>query len=322
MVKTGGYDQLTVDDREWNLRSRTIVVMYPLLLAMRPRQWSKNLLVFFAFLFTLGQELDFGDVDAILDSITRSSIAFVLFSATTSAMYLLNDVIDVDHDRAHSVKRSRPVASGAISIWLAIATSIALLAFSIPISFVFEPLFGGILFGYVVLMVSYSCLLKNIMLLDVFSISSGFVIRAASGALVLHIPISPWLYACTGLGALLIALGKRRSELMQIGDSGVNTRDTLGRYSVHLVDQLIAIVAPSTLLCYTLYTFTAPNVPSDHTLMLTIPFVVYGLFRYVYIIHNTALGETPEEILLTDIPLIVSILMWLVSAAAILVIFE
>jgi 4-hydroxybenzoate polyprenyltransferase len=193
---------------------------------------------------------------------------------------------------------------------------------ALVLSFVLEPLFGGVALGYLALMLAYSAALKNVILLDVFSISAGFILRAVAGAAALHVPISPWLYTCTGLGALLIALGKRRSELAQAGDGAGNQRDTLERYTVPLLDQLIAVVAPSTLLAYTLYTFTSPNVPDDHTMMLTIPFVVYGLFRYVYLIHNTSMGESPEEILITDVPLIASIFLWLASAATILVVFR
>ena len=293
-----------------------------LALALRPRQWTKNLLVFFALFFTAGEEWSLGDLDSVVEHVSKSTAAFVLFCAVTGVVYLVNDLFDVERDRAHPVKRHRPVASGALPPWVAWAAAIILAAVSLALSFLLEPLFGGAALGYLALMLAYSALLKHVVLLDVFSISAGFVLRAVAGAAALHVPISPWLYTCTGLGALLIALGKRRSELVQAGDGAGRQRGTLGLYTVPLLDQLIAVVAPSTLVAYTLYTFTSPNVPENHAMMLTIPFVVYGLFRYVYIVHSTGLGEVPEEMLITDRPLIASILLWLASAAAVLLVFR
>ena len=293
-----------------------------LLLALRPRQWTKNLLVLFALFFTAGEEWRLDDVDSVLDHVSTSAAAFALFCAVTGVVYLVNDLFDVERDRAHPVKRRRPVASGALPAWAAWTAAVALAAGSLALSFLLAPLFGAVLLGYLALMLVYSVALKHVVLLDVFCISAGFVLRAVAGAAVLHVPISPWLYACTGLGALLIALGKRRSELAQAGDGAGRQRGTLGWYTIPLLDQLIAVVAPSTLVAYTLYTFTSPNVPDNHAMMLTIPFVVYGLFRYVYVIHSTGLGEAPEEMLVTDRPLIASIFLWLASAASVLLLFR
>ena len=257
-----------------------------------------------------------------MEHVSKSTAAFVLFCAVTGVVYLVNDLFDVERDRAHPVKRHRPVASGALPVWVAWVAAAVLTALSLGLSFLLEPLFGGVALGYLALMLVYSAALKHVVLIDVFSISAGFVLRAVAGAAALHVPISPWLYTCTGLGALLIALGKRRSELAQAGDGADRQRGTLGWYTLPLLDQLIAVVAPSTLVAYTLYTFTSPNVPENHAMMLTIPFVVYGLFRYVYMMHNTGLGEVPEEMLITDRPLIASILLWLASAAAVLLVFR
>ena len=295
---------------------------WALVLALRPRQWTKNLLVFFALFFTAGEQWSLADLDAILAHVSKSTAAFVLFCAVTGVVYLVNDLFDVERDRAHPIKRRRPVASGALPVWVAWAAAALLTVGSLALSFLLEPLFGGAAVGYLALMLAYSAVLKHVVLLDVFSISAGFVLRAVAGAAALHVPISPWLYICTGLGALLIALGKRRSELVQAGDGAGRQRGTLGLYTVPILDQLIAVVAPSTLVAYTLYTFTSPNVPENHAMMLTIPFVVYGLFRYVYIVHSTGLGEVPEEMLITDRPLIASILLWLASAAAVLLVFR
>ena len=290
------------------------------LVAIRPKQWTKNLLVYFALLFTIGEYWE--EPGAALSLIGRTTLAFALFSALSGAVYLINDIADVEKDRLHPKKRSRPVASGQLAIGVAWLGASGLTALSLALSFVLEPLFGWVALGYFILMTAYSGALKQIVLVDVFCISGGFVMRAVAGAAVLQVPISPWLYICTGLGALFIALAKRRSELSLAGERAEGQRATLGWYTTPLLDQLIAIVAPSTLLAYTLYTFTAPNLPENHAMMLTIPFVVYGLFRYMYLVHAKELGESPEDILLTDVPLMGSIVLWLATAAAILVIFR
>ena len=157
---------------------------------------------------------------------------------------------------------------------------------------------------------------------DVFAISAGFVFRAVAGAAVLQVPISPWLYICTGLGALFIALSKRRCELTLAGDAAASRRDTLDWYTQSLLDQLIAVVATSVVLTYGLYTFTAENLPDNHSMMVTIPFVVYAIFRYMYLVHTRHLGENPEDIVLTDVPLMITIVLWLATAAAILVVYR
>jgi 4-hydroxybenzoate polyprenyltransferase len=171
-------------------------------------------------------------------------------------------------------------------------------------------------------MIAYSLFLKSIVLLDVFAIGSGFVLRVVAGATALQVPISPWLYLCTGLGALFIALSKRRSELASAGESASQQRDTLSMYTLSYLDQLTAIVATSALISYSLYTFTAPNLPDNHTMMLTIPFLTYGLFRYMYLVHTHNQGENPEEIIITDVPMIISIVLWLATGAAILIAFR
>ena len=171
-------------------------------------------------------------------------------------------------------------------------------------------------------MMVYTTALKRLILLDVFAISAGFVLRAVAGAAVLQVPISPWLYICTGLGALFIALAKRRSELVSAGEHAGSQRDTLEWYTPSLLDQLMVVVATSVMLTYSLYSFTAGSLPENHAMMFTIPFVVYGVFRYLYLVHVKNLGESPEDILITDLPLIATIVLWLATAATILVIFR
>lgn len=287
---------------------------------VRPKQWTKNLIVYFALFFTIQEAWDPSEPTAFLPLLGRATLAFLLFSALTGAVYLVNDVFDAEKDRAHPKKRRRPIASGRLAPSLALVVAGLLVAGSLALSFLLSPSFGGVAAGYLALMLTYTVWLKHLVLLDVFSISGGFVLRAVAGAAVLAVPISPWLYIVTGLGALLIALGKRRSELETAGDEAAGQRESLEHYTKSLVDQFIAVVAPSTLVAYTLYTFTAPNLPGNHAMMLTIPFVVYGLFRYLYLVHARNLGENPEDIVVTDLPLIVCILGWLATAATILVV--
>ena len=293
-----------------------------LVLSTRPKQWTKNLIVYFAMFFTIGEAWELGDIGTGLSVLGKSTLAFALFSVVTGAVYLVNDIFDIEKDRRHPKKRFRSIASGQLPIPTAWAGAAILAGVSLGFSFAVEPLFGWVCVAYLGLMLAYTVALKRLILLDVFSISAGFVLRAVAGAAILQVPISPWLYICTGLGALLIALAKRRSEIVLAGDEAAGQRDTLERYTTRLLDQFIAIVAPSTLLAYTLYTFTAANLPDNHAMMLTIPFVVYGLFRYIYLVHTRNLGENPEDILITDGPLIASIGLWLVVAATILVTFR
>ena len=293
-----------------------------ILVSTRPKQWTKNLLIYFAPFFSVYEAWDLGDLDGALTVFAKATLAFVLFSALTGAVYLVNDIMDVPKDRLHPRKRFRPVAAGQLPVPAALVAAAGLAAPSLGLSFVLEPLFGWVALAYVATMLAYSMLVKSIVLLDVFAISAGFVLRAVAGAAVLVVPVSPWLYICTGLGALLIALGKRRSELALAGEAASKQRETLERYTPELLDLYIAIVAPSTLLAYTLYTFTADNLPENHAMMLTIPFVVYGLFRYIFLVHSRNLGETPEDILVSDAPLVISIVLWLATAATILVMFR
>ena len=296
-------------------------VLKALAIATRPKQWTKNLIVFFALFFTLGDAWDLNDLGSALSLLGKTTIAFVLFSALSAAVYLFNDILDLERDRQHPRKRLRPIPAGQLPLPVAWAAATGLVALGLGFSFVLETPFGWVALAYVLVMVAYSLLLKRVVLLDVFSISGGFVLRAVAGAAVLQLPVSPWLFTCTGLGALLISLAKRRSELVLAGDAAARQRDTLGWYTTSLLDQYIAIVAPSTLLAYTLYTFTAPNLPENHSMMLTIPFVSYGLFRYIYLVHSKNMGERPEDILITDLPLISCIVMWLATATTVLVVW-
>ena len=274
---------------------------------MRPRQWSKNLLLYAGIIFAA--ELD--DPQRWI----QATAAFAAYCLASSAAYIFNDVRDAAHDRLHPLKRRRPIASGAVRAGRAlnIAGILAALAFAIV-----APLGWGSLAymaGFLGLQVAYSLGLKNISLIDVMAISGLFVIRAAAGAEAVDVPISPWLIVCTALLALFLALAKRRGELASTGAEGPG-RPVLSGYSFPLVDQLVSIVAACTIVAYSLYTFEARD---GSAMMATIPFVVYGLFRYIQLMHREDLGEEPENVLLTDVPILVTIAGWAITSAAILI---
>lgn len=293
-----------------------------ILISARPKQWTKNLLVLLALIFSFNEGWSFSDVDQAIDVVQKSVLAFLLFCALSSAVYLFNDITDIEKDRLHPTKKLRPIPSGRLSLSTAWLMTIILIVISLTFSLVLEPLLGIVSAGYTVLMLLYSRWTKNVILLDVFSISGGFVLRAVAGAVALTIPISPWLYSCTGLGALLIALGKRRSELSTAGELASNQRGSLQSYSLHLIDKFTLVVAPLTLLTYILYALTASNLPDNRAMALTIPFVVFGLLRYLFMVYKKDLGEAPEDIFLTDIPLILSNIAWIVTASTILIIYR
>ena len=290
--------------------------------AVRPNQWSKNLLVYLALFFTINEAWDPDDFSELVSLSTKTTATFAIFCIITGATYLINDVFDMERDRHHPRKRLRPIASGQLGVPTALGAAGALMAVGLIGGFVLETGFGWVALAYVATMSAYTLLLKEVILLDVFAISAGFVLRAVAGAVVLQVPISPWLYMCTGLGALFIALAKRRSELSLAEGDPADQRGTLERYSERILDQLITVTGASTVLAYSVYTFSATNLPDNHSMMLSIPFVVYGIFRYMYLVQHKDAGETPEEVLLTDGPLITSIVLWLATAAAALVLFR
>jgi len=290
-----------------------------LLLATRPKQWTKNLLVFLPLFFTVNDTSGFDDASYFLETAGKTFAAFVAFCALSGSVYIYNDIFDVERDRAHPQKRYRPLASGHLPIAVAVSASVALTSGALVGSFLLAPLFGAIAVTYMISQLAYSVRLKAIPILDVFLVSSGFVLRVVSGAAVLDVPISPWLYLCTGLGGLFIAVSKRRSELARAGEHAGVQRDTLSAYTLGMLDQMATIVAAAALVSYALYTFTAENLPANHAMMLTIPLVGYGLFRYMFLVHVRDLGENPEDILLTDRPLIATVMLWLVVSVVILV---
>ena len=297
-------------------------LMAAFILSMRPKQWSKNLLVFMALFFTVDQAWDPTDVNTALDLFAKSAAAFLLFSALSGVVYLVNDLMDREEDGKHPRKRHRPIASGALPATAAIAGAILIGVPALAASYALEPIFGLIALVYLASMLLYSVGLKKLALIDVFTISAGFVLRAVAGAVVIDSPISPWLYICTGLAAVFVVLSKRRSELANAGDQAQEQRGILGTYSLPVLDQLITVAASSALVSYTLYTVASENLPENHAMLLTAPFVVYGLFRYMFLVRRRDLGETPEDIILTDVPLIVAIVLWLATAGTVLIAFR
>ena len=298
-------------------------IVKALIVSARPRQWYKNLIIYLAFFFTINEAWSVGaDVGSALNLFGAITLAFLIFSALTGAVYLVNDIFDADSDRRHPRKRSRPIASGSLPIPAAWSAAAVLIVIGLGAAFALVPAFGVIAVVYVLLNAAYSVSLKHIVLLDVFVISGGMVLRAVAGAAIMQVPISPWLYLCTALAALLLALIKRRSQLASAGENAAHQRPSLSRYSVQSLDRLIVITATASLIAYSLYTFTAPNLPTNGAMMLTIPFVAFGLFRYLMLSDSADAGENPEELLMGDMPLIATIVLWLASAAIILALFR
>ena len=285
-------------------------VILGLIRACRPKQWSKNVLLFFGLIFALKL------TDAVL--VERAFAAFLVFCAASSCVYLVNDLADLEQDRLHPKKRHRPLAAGVISPAQAIVLATVLLVGAVAGSIALGMPFATLTILYVVMTIVYSFRLKHVVLIDVFIIAAGFVIRAAAGAIVVSVPISPWLYVCTVLASLFLGFGKRRHELVLLSEGASSHRRILDEYSLPLLDQLIVIVTAATIMAYSLYTFSAENLPSDHSMMLTIPFVVYGFFRYLYLMHLRGGGGSPEDALLGDPPLLTSGVLWLLTAVVIL----
>jgi 4-hydroxybenzoate polyprenyltransferase len=275
--------------------------------ALRPRQWLKNLLVFAGLVFAA----KLGDAGRWLEAVA----AFGAYCAVSSAAYLVNDLRDREDDRMHPVKRARPIARGELSPRRAVVLAAGLAAAALALAGVLGLVSVAFLLAFAGLQAAYSFSLKHVVLLDVLVIGSLFVIRAAAGAAAVDVRISPWLLLCTALLALFLALAKRRGELVLVGAQHTPGRPVLEGYSLELVDQLVAIVAASTVIAYSLYTLTARD---SKALLATVPFVIFGLFRYLLLVHRDDVGEEPEQVLLTDVPIILAVAGWIATAAVIL----
>ncbi len=292
---------------------RGINIIIALFKAMRPKQWPKNLVIFAALVFD--RQLGFDNPRPFLHTLA----GFVIFCLLSGVIYLINDIADVDADRLHPVKRRRPIASGTLPIPAATVASIILLLVILPISYLLSTSFAAVALGYLLLNLAYSKWLKHVPLLDVFSIAMGFVLRVGAGVTLIQVArFSPWLYVVTTLASLYIGFGKRRAEIALLEEAANSHRKALGGYTLALLDQYITIVSATTIVAYSLYTFSAVNLPANHIMMLTIPFVIYGIFRYLFLVKAGDSVGTPEDVLFSDRPLQVTMLLW---GAAVLVIF-
>jgi 4-hydroxybenzoate polyprenyltransferase len=283
-----------------------------LIRSLRPEQWLKNGFVLAPLVFS-----------GLLDNPTawtRGMLAVLAFCAASSAVYLINDVLDRAADARHPVKKTRPIAAGDISVGTALFTAFALVAIAMAIAFALGGWFPVVLGTYVVLVLLYSVVLKRVVFIDVLVLATGFVLRVVGGAVAIGVPISRWLLLCAYLLALYLALGKRRSELALLGDGAETHREVLGHYTLGLVDQAISVVLGATVLAYTLYTVAPDTVAKvgSEALMVTVPIVLYGLFRYLYLLHRHELGSSPTRVLVTDRPLLITVVVWLGVAAAVI----
>ncbi|MCW3791260.1 decaprenyl-phosphate phosphoribosyltransferase [Paenibacillus sp. LS1] len=278
---------------------------------LRPKQWTKNLLLFAALLFS------FEEIRT--ETILATLFGFILFSFVAGCVYILNDYVDRDRDRQHPVKKSRPIASGQVNPTHALLFGIILLTLSVGTAFVMNPLFGVLCVVYFLLNVSYSFVLKHLVILDMMTIAAGFVLRAIAGGVLIHVPFTPWFLICTMLLSLFLAIGKRRNELTLLEGNTGSHRKVLDNYSITLLDQFNTIVTTATIISYSLFTFTSDR--SIH-LMWTIPLVIYGMFRYLYLIHMKNQGGSPDRVLFEDKPILITVMLYVISVITIFAIFE
>lgn len=281
-----------------------------LLKTMRLRQWPKNGFIFFALIF---------DKQLFLtEPFLRTLLGFTLFCLISSAVYLFNDITDVEADRHHPEKKFRPIASGQLPVSVALSTAFLLTFVALPLGYLLSPMFSVILIAYLAINLLYSRWLKHVAILDVLIISSGFVLRVAAGVALITVErFSPWLYMITILFSLYLGLGKRRAELNLLAQGASAHRKVFDGYTIPLLDQYITIVSGTTIVAYSLYTFSAPNLPENHSMMLTIPFVVYGIFRYLQLIQTGHAAGAPEEVALKDRPLQITVLLWGLAVIAV-----
>ena len=279
--------------------------------SLRPRQWVKNLFVFAGVIFS--QQL-------LTPRVWPALAAFAIFCGLSGAIYLFNDVADVDKDRLHEAKRRRPIASGALPIGAAIGFGVLLLAGCLAAAFRLSPAFGLVALFYGALLTAYSLWLKHLVILDVLTVAAGFVLRAVAGAVAVEVEISGWLLICTILIALFLALGKRRHEYRSLTGDAAAHRPILAEYSEGFLDQMISVVTASTVTTYALYTMSPETVAKFHTrlLPLTLPFVLYGIFRYLYLLYRRDLGGNPSDLLVTDKALLFDALLWMLATFAII----
>jgi 4-hydroxybenzoate polyprenyltransferase len=313
-----GNSQRTRQPELWGSQSSVLTISRPagllngLWRSMRPKQWIKNGFLFAGLIFTLDHRHPLGDLYLVL-------AGFVLFSLLSSSVYLLNDIADRQQDQLHPKKRYRPIAAGQLDPVLAGWCAVFLSGGSLVGSLALDRGFGLIACLYFLVTLAYSFWLKHVVIVDVLTLASGFVLRAVAGALVISVRISPWLLVCTTLFALFLGLAKRRHELLLLAGDAGRHRKILDEYSITMLDQMITIVTSSTLMAYCLYAFSSPTAMGHRWLMLTIPYVIYGIFRYLYVVQKKGGGGSPATDVLEDAPLLVNLLLWVVTSMAIMV---
>jgi 4-hydroxybenzoate polyprenyltransferase len=282
-----------------------------LIKTMRPRQWvTKNIFIFAALVFD--KQL------LIVDSFLRTLAGFALFCLISSSVYIFNDLADVEADRQHPEKKNRPIASGRLPVPAAWAAGILLAVITLATGYLLAPSFGYVIGLYFLINMAYSKWLKHIAIIDVLVISAGFVLRVGAGVTLIQVErFSPWLYVVMTLLSLFLGFGKRRAELALLAQGAGSHRKVLDGYTLPLLDKYIMIVSGTTIVAYSLYTFSAPNLPANHSMMLTIPFVVYTIFRYLYLVEVKRAGGAPEEVLLSDRPFQIAMLLWAGTVLAI-----
>jgi len=284
-----------------------------ILRSMRPKQWTKNIILFAPLIFSqniTNQQM------AIC-----SCISFIVFCTLSGSVYILNDLIDINQDKVHPLKSKRPLASGRLKPMYAVITSLVLLVLSVFISLNYlNYLFILVAGAYFILQIAYSTILKHIIIIDVFSIAAGFLLRVIAGAEAIEVTFSTWLFFCTILLALFLALSKRRHEIILLDENAINHRKILFEYSADLLDQMISIVTTTTLIAYILYTISSDTVSKFGTdnLKYTVPFVLYGIFRYLYLMHQKNEGGSPEKVLLNDMPILITVILYCFTACYIL----
>jgi len=283
-----------------------------LIISLRPDQWTKNLIVFAALIFAV----------KLLDpaALALASAAFLIFCVLSGCVYLINDVSDREADRQHPLKRLRPIASGALGAGAALAWAVGLSVVALAAAYALRPLFALTAAAYLALFVLYTRTLKHVVILDVMSIAIGFVLRAVAGGLVIGVPISDWLLVCTILLALFLGLAKRRHEITMLADGASGHRRILEEYDPYLLDQMISIVAAATLVVYIIYCASPETAERFGTplLVLTTPFPIYGIFRYLYLVHRKHGGGSPSDLLLRDRPLLSCVALWGLTVVAII----
>ncbi|MBN1427866.1 MAG: decaprenyl-phosphate phosphoribosyltransferase [Anaerolineae bacterium] len=286
-----------------------------LIRTMRPKQWTKNGFIFIPLLFD--RKLD--DIPHLIATLA----GFGLLCLISSTIYLINDLADIEADKAHPTKQNRPLPSGQLSKTIALGAAIVLPLIALPLAFRLNPNFCAVLAGYLVLQLAYSFYLKHIVVIDVMTVAAGFVLRVVGGVILVDVVrFSPWLYIATTMLALFLGFGKRRHELITLQENANSHRAILEQYNIALLDEIIMIVSGASILTYALYTFSAEGLPENHAMMLTIPFALYVIFRYLYLIHVRGEGGAPDEIILRDRPLQATVASWGIAVVIILYILK